>query len=884
MTNKRLFNNSIHQRFLAVALLPLLFITCMLNFYIIDARKNDLTKSLNDAGEMASNYLSTISDFALYSHNIPLLTTTAKTVVRLPDVTGIAYLDPSHELILTLGDFPNPATPSAADSQPIQQDHFLYFKKPVYLSGIEFTDYKEESPELASNADLVGWVIIVMDQTPLLRKQREIIATSLWLSIVGFVIATILTYFLSLMLIAPIRQLTATIKKMASGDLDARAKIGTKDELAILANGINQLAESVTEGKSNLEDRIRVSTHQLQETLSDLKKKNQQLEIAREDADTANVAKSDFLARMSHELRTPITSIQGFVRLLETSNLPDGERHYCQIIDQASLHLLTLIDDILAFSKLQSETVVLAHQPINLAECTEQIVALFSPQAQYKGLDLVVDFAPNLLLYRLGDPVRIQQILSNLIANAIKFCNTGGIYITLKTNDKQDIIIRVRDTGIGILKESQDLLFNAFVQADTSISRRYGGTGLGLSIVKSLVDLMNGKISLESSVDEGSCFQIILPLPLSDTQPNWQIDHKSVVLSGYQKPLTKAVIHALERFGINNTIVTDKDHLIDKVAVLNPDDRVIFCPPSGLPKDFDMPKYMLEIRAATPAKLILIASQFNFYQQFNAKQRAELYPIAFLSSPPPLIELMRALKKKTTDEAESITATPDIQLLDGVNILIAEDNQFTRLLLDTLLSKLGAYCTLTSNGNEALAACQHDHFDIFLVDVHMPMKNGIETICALRQSNNENADIPTLAVTADILQQEKKALFEVGANGLLIKPLDEHELLEKICQQLNIVPPQKPIPPAVASSDISAKVFQQEVNNLLGGAREQLASGSITELKDTIHQLLGIAGVFKLSELETRVKQLHEQVKVNHLERVTELLDQISNDIDNTIF
>lgn len=883
MTNRRLFNNSIHQRFLAVALLPLLFITCALNFYIIDARKNDLTKSLNNAGEMASDYLSTISDFALYSHNIPLLTATAKTVIRLPDVTGIAYLDPSHERILTLGDFPNLATLSSADSQPIQQDHFLYFKKPIYLSGIEFTDYKEESPELAPNPELVGWVIIVMDQTPLLKKQREIITTSLWLSIVGFVIATILTYVLSLMLIAPIRQLTATIKKMASGDLEARAKIGTKDELAILANGINQLAESVTEGKSNLEDRIRVATHQLQETLSDLKKKNQQLEIAREDADTANVAKSDFLARMSHELRTPITSIQGFVRLLEAANLPEGERHYCQIIDQASLHLLTLIDDILAFSKLQSETVVLARQPINLAECTEQIVALFSPQAQYKGLDLVVDFAPNLLLHRLGDSVRIQQILSNLIANAIKFCNAGGIYITLKTNDKQDIIIHVRDTGIGILKESQDLLFNAFVQADISISRRYGGTGLGLSIVKSLVDLMNGQISLESSVDEGSCFQITLPLPLSGTQPNWQVDHKSVVLSGCQEPIKKAVIHALERFGINNIIVTDKDHLIEKVAALSSDDRVIFCPPSGLSKDFDMPKHMLEIRAATPAKLILIASQFNFYQQFNAKQRAELHPIAFLSSPPPLIEFMRALKK-TTDEAGSITATPDIQLLDGVNILIAEDNQLTRLLLNTLLSKLGAYCTLTSNGNEALAACQHDHFDIFLVDVHMPMKNGIETICALRQSNNDNADIPTLAVTADILQQEKKALFEAGANGLLIKPLDEHELLEKICQQLNIAPPQNPIPPAVASSDISAKVFQQEVHNLLESAREQLASDSITELKETIHQLLGIAGVFKLSGVEALVKQLHVQVKVNHLERVTELLDQIGDDVNNTVF
>jgi two-component system sensor histidine kinase BarA len=884
MTAKRLFNNSIHQRFLAVALLPLLLITCVLNFYIIDTRKNDLTTSLNTAGELASDYLSIISDFALYSHNIPLLKTTAKSVLRLPDVAGIAYLDPFDELILMLGDIPSVTLPSVTDPQSIQQNHLLYFKKPVYLSGVEFTDYKEESPELAPNAELVGWVIIVIDQTPLLKKQQEIITTSLWLSIVGFVIATILTYLLSLMLIAPIRQLTATIKKMASGDLDARAKIGTNDELSILANGINQLAESVTEGKRNLEDRIRVATYQLQETLSDLKKKNNQLEIAREEADAANLAKSDFLARMSHELRTPITSIQGFVRLLEATSLPESERHYCQIIDQASLHLLTLIDDILAFSKLQSDTVTLTHQPFDLAECTEQVIALFAPQAQYKGLDLVVDYAPNLLLHRLGDSVRTQQILSNLIANAIKFCNEGGIYITLKTNDRQDVIINVRDTGIGILKESQDLLFNAFAQADTSISRLYGGTGLGLSIVKSLVDLMNGKIKLESTVGEGSCFQIILPLPLKGAQPDWLVGHKKIVLSGCQEPMKKAVLHALERFGINNTVITDKDHLIDEITTLSGDDRVILCPHAMLPKDLDMPRYMLEIRAATQAKLILITSQFNFYQQFNAKQRAALHPIAFLTSPPPLTELMRALKNKTPDVAEAINATADIQLLDGVNILIAEDNQFTRLLLDTLLSKLGAYCTLAGNGNEALAACQHDHFDLFLVDVHMPMKNGIETIAALRQSSNDNASIPTLAVTADILQQEKKALFEAGANGLLIKPLDEHELLEKICRQLNIVPPQNPTPDATVSSDISAKVFQQEVHYLLDGAREHLASSSIDKLRDTIHQLLGITGVFRLAGLEVLVKQLHEKVKLNHLEGMSTLIDKIGNEVNNIDF
>lgn len=882
MTSKYLFKNSIHLRFLAVALLPLLLITFALSLYTIDARKSDLTVNLNTSGEMASNYLATVSDFALYSRNLSLLATTAETVVRIPDVTSVAYIDQNHELIFSSENFPKIALPSFASPQATQQHAFLFFKKPIYLSGIEFTDYSEEASDLAQETELIGWVIVVVDQSLLLGKQQDIITTSLWLSAAGVSIAIILTYLLSLMLIAPIRQLTTTIKKMASGDLDVRAQTGTKDELSILASGINQLAKSVTEGKTNLEDRIRVATHQLQETLADLKKNNLELETAREDAEAADQVKSDFLARMSHELRTPITSIQGFIRLLESSNLPESDRRYCQIIDHAAFQLLTLIDDILAFSKLQSDTVVLALQPIDLAECAEQVAALFALQAQHKGLELIIDYEPELPLHRIGDSVRIQQILSNLIANAIKFCDEGGVYIYLKTNENQEVVFEIQDTGIGILNEAQDQLFNAFAQADTSISRLYGGTGLGLSIVKNLVDLMKGKIDLRSTVGKGSCFQISIPLPLCGTQPNWQVEQAKVMLAGCNKLMENAVVHSLKRFGIRDITVTEREDLLKIATTLSSNDRIILCPPAQSHKRPNIAEFMLEVRTKTSAKLILIAPQFNFYQQFNAKERAALQPITFLASPPPLSELHSAIKQQTSNQTSTTATILDIQVLDGINILIAEDNQFTRLLLDTLLSKLGAYCTLTSNGNEALAACQHDHFDLFLVDIHMPKKNGIETVRALRQSNNFNAEIPTLAMTADILQQEKKSLFEAGANGLLIKPLDEQELLEKICLQLNISPPQEPVLTTDTSHDVSVEIFRQEVCDLLGSARENLDSNCIAELRENIHQLLGIAGVFKLALLETQVKKLHEQVKTNNLDDVKELINEIETGI-NTI-
>lgn len=881
MIESPLLSKSIHRRFLAVALFPLLLIITLLTLYTIDARRGDLSESLYQSGDMASDYLATISDLSLYSRNIKLLSDTSAAAIRLPDVSGVAFLDDAGELVLNSGNLPTAALGSLPDRQPFRLDNHVYFKKPVYLLGVEFSDYEEEAGQ-SSDDELIGWVIVAIDQASLLQKQRQIIFTSLWLSLLGLIIAFVLTYYLSLGLIAPIQHLTAIIKKMASGNLSIRAQTGTRDELAILANGINQLAESITEGKQNLEYRINFATGQLQDTLESLQKKNRELELSRQEAETANQSKSDFLARMSHELRTPITSIQGFVRLLDVRVMSETDRHYCQIIDQSALQLLTLIDDILACSKLQSNAVELDQQPIDLAECVEQVSALFSPQAQHKGLCIAVDYAPDVLLHRVGDMIRLQQILSNLIANGIKFSEQGGVFISLKTDPKQAVIIEVLDTGIGISADAQGLLFNAFTQADTSISRHYGGTGLGLSIVKSLVDLMGGEIELESQEGRGSAFRIMLPLPLCETQPNWQIRPCKVVIASCNEFTTLALKHALERFGVNDIVITDYSHLLDTALHLEAGDRVIVCIPAPQGSNGDLSALMVQLRNATKAKLILTASQLNFYQQFNAKERAELNPVAFLSMPPPLSELHRSLNENGPSPSLTAVAPVEGQLLDGVNILIAEDNQFTSLLLDTLLSKMGAYCTLTSNGNEALAACQHDAFDLLLVDIHMPQKNGIDTLIALRRSNNLNAQIPALALTADILQQEERALFDAGANGLQLKPLNENELLANICKLLNIRPPTEVSTPSNQGSDISVGVFRQEVRDLLKKARQAMADDDLAELREQIHQLLGIAGVFKLARLEQLVRQLHEQIKAGSLTSVSLLLDKIDREIEWT--
>ncbi|WP_461520997.1 hybrid sensor histidine kinase/response regulator [Porticoccus sp.] len=881
MTNKQLLRKSIHQRFLATALLPLLLITSLLTLYTIEVRRSDLSANLLRTGDTSSSYLATISDLPLYSRNLKALAETATSALHISDVAGIAFLDDNQAVVLRTGHVPDEILPDLTEQLiPLQTPQYIYFRKPVYLSGVEFNDYQEESLSEVDVQELVGWLVLVIDRTSMLEQQKNILITSALLFLIGLLIAAVFTYYLSLGLISPIQKLTATIKQMAGGNLKVRAETGTEDELAILAAGINQLAESVAEGKETLEHRIRFATRQLQDTLQSLQIKNQELELSRQTAETANQAKSDFLARMSHELRTPITSIQGFVRLLDMTKLAENDRQYCHIIDQAAMQLLTLIDDILAFSKLQSNTVELVIQPLDLAECVEQVTGMFTPQAQHKGLYLAVDFAADLPLDRIGDSIRIQQILGNLIANAIKFSDEGGIFISLKTNAQQAVIIEVKDTGIGVPKSAQNQLFNAFAQADTSISRRYGGTGLGLSIVKSLVDLMGGSICLESTEGKGSTFIIQLPLAISTPPRSWHLKPRRVIICGCHHFINQALIHAMSRFAIEDVRVVTLDELTAASATLNAGDSIIICTSALLTPDTDLASLILRLRDISPAKLILLAAQFNFYQQFNAKERAMLQPAAFLAMPPPLAELHCALNETNAPNIVAALAPCDDQILDGINILIAEDNQFTRLLLDTLLSRFGAYCTLADNGNEALAACQLDHFDLLLIDVHMPQKNGIETLATLRSSKNINANIPALALTADILQQEEQSLFKAGANGLLLKPLDEEKLLAQICELLHLGQPVTPVPSADVLDEIPPDLFRQEVQDLLERSRTALASGKVDELREEIHQLLGIAGVFKFTELELKVRKLHQLVKSGQLDQVEMLLAELDLDAE----
>ncbi len=872
---------SINSRFFIVTLLPLLGITVALTLYGIRSRQTDALADLHNSGNNTASYFAAMADFPLYSGNKEMLAGMASAIARLNHVTGVIFLDSEQNPLASSALFPEPPVNFAElpTDSPLAGD-YLYFKHPVYLNNLAVSDYEAADKPAMDHADLkpIGWVVLAMNMQGIQDKNRQILITSLSLSVLAALFAILLTYLLSLSILRPIRRLTETVQQMEKGDLKARAPIDTRDELSVLAMGLNRLAQTVEDNQQNLQQQVSSATRELEHSLCSLRSKNQQLEIAHETAEMANKAKSDFLARMSHELRTPITAIQGFILLLTEVAQSDAERHYCKIINQASSQLLTLIDDVLAFSKLQSNTVTLEAGEIDLAECVENVASLFSIAAQEKSLRLIVDIDPDLSLCRIGDSARIAQIVNNLVSNAVKFTARGSVTVRLEADPERPdtgIIFSVTDTGIGIASENQEQIFQAFAQADTSISRNYGGTGLGLSIVKNLIHLMNGSIDVQSEKGKGTSVRVKLALPCQQEKaPRPRLDRRVAVLADSAEE-SRAVVNALRRFGCD----TETSSEICSLEIAGCDAVIICASPRSI-TDQELPENIIRLRHKTPLKLIVLTPLISISEMFTQEEMHDLQPISFLATPASPHNLYQALD--TVDAAplapQQAKALAPLQYL---NILVAEDNEFTGLLLETLIGKAGGQCRLVTNGSEVVNISHQEKFDIILMDLHMPGLNGIEATRSIRKSSERNRLTPIIALTADIVQGEEDALLEAGANDLLFKPLNENYLIERMRYAVGIKTGiRKKLD--LTENDLSTEAFRGEINRLLAEIREAFQRNDTLNMREAAHQLVGIAGVFHLQTLDERACELHSAIKSEQktsIKRLLTSLEECATDI-----